>query len=297
MVAFPLALAGQERKRSVAVTFDDLPATHGGLAEYEYVTENLLAKIKAARVPAIGFVNERKLFTAGEIDRRTALLRRWLDAGHELGNHTFSHVPIDRTPFEQYAEDVIRGETVTRMLSEASGKRLRYFRHTQLRTGPTEEYRKRLNDFLAGRGYTIAPVTIDNNDYIYAMAYANAKKRADKQAAERIVLSYVEYMDRVFAHFERISVDLLGYEVKQTLLLHANELNADHFDKLADMMRKRGYAFITLEEALKDPAYKLPEAVSQRGLSWLHRWTLAKGKPMQEEPSEADWIGPLARTN
>lgn len=92
---FALLAAGQTAKRSVAVTFDDLPATHGGLADYEYVTENLLVKLKAARVPTIGFVNERKLFAAGEIDRRTALLKRWLDAAHELGNHTYSHIQID----------------------------------------------------------------------------------------------------------------------------------------------------------------------------------------------------------
>lgn len=297
MVAFPLALAGQKQKRSVAVTFDDLPATHGGLAEYEYVTENLLSKLKSEKVPAIGFVNERKLHTADELDRRTALLKRWLDAGHELGNHTYSHIQIDRAAFAEYAEDVIRGEAVTKRLLSAAGKKLRYFRHTQLRTGPTEEYRKRLNEFLAGRGYTVAPVTIDNNDYIFAMAYSNAKRRGDWESIRKIVGSYIDYMDRVFEHFEKLSADLLGYEVKQTLLLHANELNADHFDKLAAMMRNRGYKFITLTEALKDPAYKLPEAVSRRGLSWIHRWTLAKGKEMREEPSEPDWIAPLARAN
>jgi hypothetical protein len=55
-------------------------------------------------------------------------------------------------------------------------------------------------------------------------------------------------------------------------------------------MQKRGYKFITLDEALKDEAYKLPEVQSNRGLSWLHRWMLAKGLPMKEEPGEPAWI-------
>lgn len=97
-------------------------------------------------------------------------------------------------------------------------------------------------------------------------------------------------MESVFAHFEKLSQEFLGREVKQTLLLHANEINADHFDKLAGMMRKRGYTFITLEDALKDEAYKLPEAGSTRGLSWLHRWMLARGLAMKEEPSEPAWV-------
>jgi hypothetical protein len=45
-----------------------------------------------------------------------------------------------------------------------------------------------------------------------------------------------------------------------------------------------------LREALKDEAYKLPEAQSKRGLSWLHRWMLAKGLPMKEEPGEPNWL-------
>ena len=69
---------------------------------------------------------------------RTALLEAWLDAGFDLGNHTYSHVSIDLVPFETYKADLINGEIVTRQaawMHEVS--RLRYFRHPQLRTGPS----------------------------------------------------------------------------------------------------------------------------------------------------------------
>lgn len=289
---FSVLIFGQATgARAVAVTFDDLPATHGDYAEYKYITDNLLAKLKAEKVPAIGFVNERKLFVAGEIDKRTGLLEAWLDAGHELGNHTFSHIPINDATFEEYTEDVMRGETVTRMLLAARGKKLRYFRHTQLRTGPTEEFRRKLADFLEKRGYTVAPVTIDNNEYLFANAYQRAKEKHDSALQAKIAAAYIEYMTEIFEHFENLSREFLGREVRQTLLLHANRLNADHFDKLARMLRKRGYKFITLDEALKDEAYRLPEVQSRRGLSWLHRWMLAGGLEMKEEPAEPAWIG------
>lgn len=276
--------------REVAVTFDDLPATHGDFEKMKYITDNLLAKLESEKVPAIGFVNERKLFVYGEIDKRTELLKRWLDAGHDLGNHTFSHIFIDNATFDEYKEDLIRGETVTRMLLAQTGKKLRYYRNTQLRTGPTEEYRKQLSEFLQKRGYTVAPVTIDNNDYIYSIVYTDAKAKGDTDLQEKIAQSYIEYMSQIFEHFENLSREFLGREVKQTLLLHANEINADHFDKLARMLKKRGYKFITLEEALKDEAYKLPEAGARRGLSWLHRWMLAKGLKMKEEPDVPEFI-------
>lgn len=110
---------------------------------------------------------------------------------------------------------------------------------------------------------------------------------------QRVAGAYIPYMEEIFAFFEKLSVDLLGYEVKQILLLHANELNADYFDDLARMMKGKGYQFISLEEALQDPAYKLPEAQAKRGLSWLHRWGLAKGQKLQQEPSEPEFITKL----
>ncbi|MBL8148508.1 MAG: polysaccharide deacetylase family protein [Blastocatellia bacterium] len=289
-ILFPLIGYGQNRQREVAVTFDDLPATHGNYTKYKYITDNLLAKLRTEKVPAIGFVNESKLFVYAEIDKHIALLKQWLDEGHDLGNHTFSHISIDQSTFEQYTEDLVRGETVTKLLLAEKGQKLKFYRHTQLRTGPTEEYRQKLADFLTKKGYKTAPVTIDNNDYIFALAYSRAKEKGDDVLQKKIVTAYIEYMSKIFEHFENLSVEFLGYEVKQTLLLHANEINADHFDKLAQMLRKRGYKFITLEEALKDGAYKLPEARSTRGLSWLHRWMLAKGLEMKEEPSEPAWI-------
>src|SRR5215218_3686404 len=108
--------AAAAQRREVAVTFDDLPATYGGLEDYRRITTRLLESVRRNRVPAVGFVNERKLYRRGETDARTELLRAWLDAGLELGNHTYSHINPQRAPLDEYKDDVVRGETVTRML-------------------------------------------------------------------------------------------------------------------------------------------------------------------------------------
>lgn len=294
-VTYPtLHLAGRQvAPREIAITFDDLPATRSQsrtAAAIKDLNARLLKSIAANKVPAIGFVNESGLYREGEVDERIAVLRMWLDAGLELGNHSFSHVQIDRTPLAAYKEDVIRGETVTRMLLAENGLKLKYYRHTQLRTGPTLEYKKMLDQFLAERGYTIAPVTIDNQDFVFAAVYDAAKRRGDKETMKRVVDSYVPYMEGMFEFFEKLSRDSLGYEVKQVLLLHANELNADHFDDLARMMKRRGYSFISLARALEDKAYSLPDAQVQRGYSWIHRWMIARGDQMRPEPREPEFI-------
>ena len=269
-------------RRTVAVTFDDLPviSLRRDLATQATITRKLLHAIKSHRVPAIGFVNENKLLTNGQRDeRRVALLRRWLDANLELGNHTFSHPDLHRTPLDTFKEDVIRGEGVTSRLLTAKGRALRYFRHPFLHAGSNIETKRKFEEFLAERGYRIAPVTIDNSEWIFARAYEKALVRGDKQMAERVAEAYIPYMEKKFAYFEQQSMALFGYEMKQVLLLHANALNADYFDKLARMIKKRGYEFISLDEALTDKAYTSPDAYAgPGGITWIHRWAITAGK-------------------
>lgn len=126
--------------RTIAVTFDDLPATSSAATDVNrltQLTEKLLAAVRKYRIPAVGFVNEGKLVVEPEsdVDGRTRLLELWLKAGVELGNHTYSHRDLNRVPLEDFQADVIRGEVVTRRLMEASGRQLRYFRHPFLHVG------------------------------------------------------------------------------------------------------------------------------------------------------------------
>lgn len=242
-----------QRNRRVAVTIDDLPANMflGDLSDWQEMTAMLLAGLVRHEVPAIGFVNEGKLYIDGAPDpdlAYVALLQAWLNAGLELGNHTFSHPDLHRTPLAQYEQDILRGEIVTRRLLAARGDVPRYFRHPFLHTGNDLDTRDALHEFLTEHGY-------------------------------RIAISYVAYMDEMFAYYEQQSDALLGYEVRQILLIHANRLNAAIIDELLDMVRARGYRFITLNEALEDPAYRSSDEFSGRaGVTWLHRWAITAGK-------------------
>jgi peptidoglycan/xylan/chitin deacetylase (PgdA/CDA1 family) len=292
-VTHAAAQDGAQVRRQVAVTFDDLPAPQGELEDMRRITSAILASLKRNGVPVVAFVNERKLYRRGEVDERINLLRAWLDAGEELGNHTFSHINLQRAPLADYEDDIVRGETVTRMLLEERGMKLRYFRHPFLFTGTTPEYKDGLAKFLAARGYTVAPVTLDNGDYIFADTYFKAKKRGDAATAKRIADAYVPYMETIFDFFERLSTETFGREVRHVLLLHANEINADRFDELAAMMKRRGYAFVTLDEALKDPAYNEADALYKNGVSWIHRWRAGRGLPQKWEPEVPKFVDEL----
>jgi hypothetical protein len=105
-------------------------------------------------------------------------------------------------------------------------------------------------------------------------------------------------MTDVTAYYEQQSQVIVGREIRQTLLLHANLLNADAIDRLARMFEQRGYAFISLDQALEDPAYGLEDTyVGQAGMTWLHRWAITQGRKgiFAGEPVVPEWIERLAK--
>lgn len=290
------------QRKLIAVTFDDLPAA-GRSRNYSSdaikgMTSKLLQTFVAHRIPVVGFVNERGLYQkTGEVDERIAVLQMWLDAGHELGNHTFSHLSLTSTPLEIYKEDVIRGETVTKLLLEKKGKKLRYFRYPFFFTGPTPEAKNAFESFLAQRGYINAPATIDNQDYVFADVYAKAKERAESETMKRVVEDYVAYMETMMEFYEKLSSDLFGRVIPQVFYVHANPLNCDHFEEVAQMLEKRGYTFVQLEQVLQDKAYTHPDNYAgPMGISWLQRWAMTEGKKFRTEPDVSPFVKQLFET-
>jgi peptidoglycan/xylan/chitin deacetylase (PgdA/CDA1 family) len=273
---------GQEPQpdRQIAVTFDDLPFGGPDLGRSRIRAENeaILATLRREGVPATGFVNEGRLYVPGEIDARVALLEKWLEAGEELGNHTFSHPSLRDTPVPAFEEDVIRGETVTRWLAGRHGGKLRYFRHPFLHTGPSLEARQDFERFLAARGYTVAPVTIENSDYIFSRVYNEMKTQGDAAGMRRTADAYLRFTEAETGFWEGVAQEVAGRPVRHVLLLHDNEINADHLGELLALLRRRGYRFVPLAEALRDEVYRLPDTYAGRaGVSWLYRWAVSRG--------------------
>ena len=279
--------------REIAITIDDLPAAGTGMSGAQIVemTSKLLGTLRDQKAPAVGFVNEKKLYKFGEVDDRIKALAMWPEYGFELGNHTFSHASLSRVTLKDWEEEVVRGETVTTMLLNQHHMTLRYFRHPYLDTGRDLETRRQAEAFLVSRGYRIAPITMDAWDWMYASVYEDARKRGDSALQQQLVSSYLSYTGQVFDYYEKFSKELLGYEPKQILLLHGNWLEADHIGELLDLLRKRGYKFISLQDALGDAAYSMPdEYVGEEGTNWIDHWAITRGRPPRNTPQFPQWV-------
>lgn len=273
--------------RQVAITIDDLPrGGDGGPKDYAAVslmTRQLLQPFREQKIPVIGFVNAGRHQLSDKQFR--SILDIWLDAGADLGNHSFSHPDFNRVTLQDYTADILKGEPALRTVLQSRGRHLEFYRHPFLHTGSTPEAKQGLQEFLNEHHYIVAPVTLDNSDYMYAALYQKPEFR------ERVKAEYIPYMESVVAFFEQRAIEVTGHEVMQTLLIHANQLNADMMPDLLAMFKRRGYEFVTLSKALRDPAYQLPDTyIGTGGFSWIHRWSITKGMPGKAEPDPPDWV-------
>lgn len=288
------ALHAQTAGRRVAITIDDGPVVNEmtDLGNFQRITNGLVGSFQVEKVPVTLFINERQLNVPGQRDARAAVVEQWLDAGFEVGNHTYSHLSASKVPVDQFQDDVVKGEVITRAILERRGLQLVWLRYPYLHAGATAETHQAIVEFLDRRKYRVAQVTVDYADYTFAGAYVRELRRGNIDVAEKIKQAYLDQVDVGFNYAERFSVELFGREIAQTLLIHCNELNSVTLRESIARMRNRGYTFITLDEAMQDPAYQRPDTFAGPGGSWLSRSATVMGKRPTPETAAARPVVP-----
>ncbi len=281
--------------KQVAVTIDDLPfagdarirSTPKALAQF---SKALLEPLRRRHVPFIGFVNEKRIKDLTPAQLRD-MLDIWLDYGGDLGNHTATHRDLNHTPLAQYEEDIINGEAVTSAALKGRGRNLRYFRHPYLHTGTDLETKHSLEEWLSGRGYTVAPVTLDTSDWMFASVYGQALLHGNLKDADEVRSVYLLHTEAIVQFFENRSMEVMGRQFPQILLIHANLLNRDAMPALLDLFRKHSYEFVSLSAALNDPAYREPDGYAgPNGVSWINRWAFTRHMQPKASPGEPNFI-------
>lgn len=245
--------------RPILITVDDLPIAAGRLhadpAERERVTRGLLAVLAKHRIRAVGLVTGANHPTPA--DER--LLAMWLDAGHELGNHSFSHLNYSVTEPAVYLADIEKERAWLDAFLKGRGKTLRFFRFPFLNAGNTPAKLTAMREYLKATGQTDLPVTLDNQDWSYEAGWVAARRAGDKAALARIGADYQAAMRLHIEHFEKRGARLFGRPTPEILLLHANEVGAAQWDALFSWLKATNHRFATVDEVLADPAYSEPE--------------------------------------
>jgi peptidoglycan-N-acetylglucosamine deacetylase len=260
------AVARPPRKAAIklAVTFDDLPAS----AVPGYDSAGVLAEL--ARVlgahgvkRATGFVIGTRLDHDPDGARALSL---WTSAGHELGNHSYSHQHPAELGADGYLADVLRMDALLRPYERAADQRERYFRYPFLDEGNENGTHRLVTQALEREQVKLARVSVDFQDWGWAEPYARCMEQRDAQALAALSQSYLESANAALAWSLAAGRQLGDRPSTHVLLLHVNAATLLNLDALLTLYERAGVEFVSLGEALRDPLYHADYAASAGGL-------------------------------
>ncbi|MEQ9425400.1 MAG: polysaccharide deacetylase family protein [Cyclobacteriaceae bacterium] len=266
----------------LAITIDDLPGV-SQLPKWP-INQRIVDSLAINNWPAIGFVNEHKFYDKEGVleNEQTEILDLWLSNGFELGNHTFSHLNYHSTKPADYFENIEMGSILTKPLAMKYASQYRYFRHPYLRNGQTKKKKQQLNNYLKNEGYQIAPVTIDNSDWLFAAAYEKAYLAEDFKMLDSISKAYVQYMVNISIHYREKAKELVGRDIPHIHLMHVNLMNSFLIATVIKELEKADFEIVPLQDVLTDPVYEWEDGYyGPAGISWIERWAIAQNKPKE----------------
>jgi len=270
---------------AIAITFDDLPQV-GILPAGEdavSVAKTLVGELKANHLEGTyGFVNGDKI---GSRPGAPQALQIWLDAGMNIGDHTWSHMRLTTNTVEAFEQDIARNEPALAQYGEV--RDWRWFRYPYLEEGDTVEKRRAVRGYLREHGYQIAQVTLQFADYEWNDAYVRCLAKQDQAAIAKLKQTYLDAAAED-VKTERAEEQLVfGREILDVLLLHETPFTTLMLPQLLDLLRADGFTFASLAQVENDEAYSEdPDAASKSGGTLTEQ--LMDARHMARPPAKPD---------
>jgi peptidoglycan/xylan/chitin deacetylase (PgdA/CDA1 family) len=251
----------------LALTLDDPTLTLGSVLKWQEANSRILKAISERNVRAALFVCGMRVDDADG----AKLLTTWDQGGHLICNHSYSHRFYgEKTSYADFAFDFLKNEKVIAPYHN----RTALFRYPFLKEGDTADKRDRFRTLLKERGYRVGHVTIDASDWYVSQRYVD---RLAKQPKAPIA----PYSDYLVAHlldrasfYRQLTLDVLGRDVRHTLLMHFNPLNAFVLSDVMSAFEAAGWQWIDASLAFEDPVFRSQPKTVPAGESLV--WALAK---------------------
>ncbi|MGD1023715.1 MAG: polysaccharide deacetylase family protein [Candidatus Sulfotelmatobacter sp.] len=271
--------------QKLAITFDDLPRNGElppGVTQAE-TAKNVVEILKKRHVPPVyGFINAKKL--EGSPDGAEGL-KVWA-AAEPVGNHTYAHMDLEQNTAEAFEREIEEDEPTLELLG--SKDTWHWLRYPYLHEGDTVEKRRAVRAYLKAHGYRIAQVSLDWEDYLWNFAYAKCAAKNDTKSMEWLRSSYLSTAS-AFLDLGREQAKLIyGHEINYVLLMHLGAYSSTILPDALDLLKKKGFKLVTLEEAESDAAYDGdPDVGLHDAGTMLDQWMQVKGikdPPHAEKP-------------
>ncbi len=251
----------------VALTLDDPTLSLGSILRWPEANSRILKSISDKNVRAALFVCGMRV---DETDG-AKLLSAWDQAGHLICNHSYSHKFYgEQTSYADFAVDFLKNEKVIAPYHN----RAALFRYPFLKEGDTADKRDRFRALLKERGYRVGHVTIDASDWYVSQRYLD-------QLSKKPKTTIAPYRDYLIAHlldraafYRQLALDVLGRDIRHTLLMHFNPLNAFVLREVMSAFETAGWQWIDASLAFEDPVFLSQPKTVPAGESLV--WALAK---------------------
>lgn len=257
-----------QEKPKVAFTFDDGSTSDMPNYRLEEWNQLILDNLEKHKVKAV-------LFAAGSFlqgAKGDYILSSWNNAGHKIGNHTFTHPNLNSNEIslEKFEGELLKNDSLIRQYSNYYP----FFRFPYLKEGNTVEKRDGFRKFLRANGYNIGHVTIDASDW-YVNSRLIKRLRDDPDADISGFKQF--YIDHIYSralYYDSLAYQLTERKIPHILLLHHNLTSALFLDDLIQHFKNKGWEIVNADKAYKDEIYDLEPKNIPAGESLI--WALAK---------------------
>lgn len=255
-------------KPKISFTFDDGSVKDMPNYALKEWNQMILNHLETHQTKAIFFITSS--FLPGE--KGQEVIRSWNDAGHKIGNHTFSHPYFNskKINLEQFELDFLKNDSLIKSYSNFYP----YFRFPYLKEGDTPEKIEGFRAFLKEQGYKNAHVTIDASDW-----YVNQRllKRLETNSTEDLSAFkkfYIEHLYERAMFYDSLALELTGRQINHTILLHHNLAAALFLGDLISYFKEKDWEIIDADKAYQDPIFENHPTPIPAGESLI--WALAK---------------------
>jgi peptidoglycan-N-acetylglucosamine deacetylase len=251
----------------LALTMDDPNLKVDNLIRWQDANSRILKALDSRNVRAALFVCGMRV---DETDG-ARLVSAWDQAGHMIGNHSYSHLNYcdPRFGYSDFAVDFLKNEKIIAPYHN----RAAFFRYPFLKEGETAEKRDKFRALLKESGYRVGHVTIDASDW-----YVN--ERMSDHLVKKPKDSINPYRDYLIAHlldrasfYRQLALDVLDRDIRHTLLVHYNALNAFVLPEVMAAFEAAGWQWIDASLAYQDEVFRSQPKTLPAGESLV--WALA----------------------
>ena len=216
--------------------------------------------------------------------RRNGFSQKMAEHGISARQSSFLHLDLDNIDVHTYTADIAHQDQIL-------GRWPAFLLDRQAQDvslpipcrGSTLIKRNKVRQYFFSNGYRIAEVTTDYMDWTWTDAYRRCLIHHDEKAIDWLRAHVNDAADRYLSLSVEMARKLFHRDINQILLIHIGAFDALTLDGILREWRSKGVKLIPLEEALKDPVYKInPNLPNQGGLSFLEQ--IAEARDFDTRP-------------